>query len=57
MRWEANDCGEQTGDPATTPADPPLCAQAWAFLPNQDSVNVMVVVGRYQKGITGKPIV
>jgi hypothetical protein len=28
IRWEVNDCGEQTGNPANTPVDFPVCAEA-----------------------------
>lgn len=56
--WEANDCGEQTGDPKTTPADPPLCAQVSAMIGDEGlGATVMVAVGTYKKGITGKPTV
>jgi hypothetical protein len=57
VTWEANDCGEQSGDPATTPADPPLCAQASALVGDEDGVTVMIAVGTYKKGISGKPAV
>lgn len=55
VAWESNDCGEQTGDPATTPSDPPVCAQASATLPDGRTVTVMIAVGTYKKGIRGKP--
>lgn len=55
VAWESNDCGEQTGDPKTTPADPPICGQASAKLPGARTVTVMVAVGSYKKGITGTP--
>lgn len=56
--WEANDCGEQTGDPKTTPADPPLCAQVSAMIGDEGvGATVMVAVGTYKKGISGKPAV
>jgi len=57
VAWESNDCGEQTGDPKTTPADFPICGQASAKLPGDRAVTVMVAVGSYKKGITGDPAV
>lgn len=55
VEWESNDCGEQTGDPKTTPADFPICGQASAKLPGARTVTVMIAVGSYKKGITGPP--
>jgi hypothetical protein len=55
VEWESNDCGEQTGDPKTTPADFPICGQASAKLPGARVVTVMVAVGSYKKGIVGAP--
>jgi hypothetical protein len=55
VEWESNDCGEQTGDPKTTPADFPICGQASAKLSPARRVTVMVAVGSYKQGITGAP--
>lgn len=57
VAWESNDCGEQTGDPKTTPADFPICGQASAKFPGAREVTVMVAVGSHKKGITGAPSV
>jgi hypothetical protein len=57
VAWESNDCGEQTGDPKTTPADFPVCGQASAKLSGGRTVTVMVAMGSYKKGITGDPAV
>ena len=57
LEWESNDCGEQTGDPATTPADPPLCAQVTASKDDNRLAVIMILVGTVKKGITGKPTV
>jgi hypothetical protein len=57
VEWESNDCGEQTGDPKTTPADFPVCGQASAKLSGARTVTVMIAVGSYKKGITGEPAV
>ncbi len=55
IEWEVNDCGEQTGDPATTPDDFPMCAQATVSGPGGNKVIVMVAVGTFKQGIKGKP--
>ena len=55
VAWESNDCGEQTGDPATTPADPPVCGQASAKLADGRTVIVMIAVGTAKQGLTGAP--
>lgn len=55
VEWESNDCGEQTGDPKTTPADFPICGQASAKLSRARTVTVMVAVGSYKQGISGAP--
>ena len=57
VEWESNDCGEQTGDPKTTPEDFPICGQASAKLPGARAVTVMVAVGSHKQGITGGPTV
>ncbi len=57
VAWESNDCGEQSGDPKTTPTDFPVCGQASAKLSGGRTVTVMVAVGSYKKGITGDPAV
>ena len=55
VAWESNDCGEQTGDPKTTPDDFPICGQASAKLPHDRAVTVMVAVASHKQGITGAP--
>jgi hypothetical protein len=55
IRWEVNDCGEQTGNPATDRgSDPPMCVEA-DFAKDQTDVTVVVSVGTFQKGPSGKP--
>lgn len=55
IRWEVNDCGEQTGNPARDRgADTPMCVEA-DFTKDQTDVAVMVSVGTFQKGPSGKP--
>ena len=57
VAWESNDCGEQTGDPKTTPVEFPICGQVSAKLPGNRTVTVMVAVGSHKKGIEGAPAV
>jgi hypothetical protein len=55
IRWEVNDCGEQTGNPATDRGtDSPMCVQA-DFTKDRTDVTVMVSVGTFPKGPSGKP--
>jgi hypothetical protein len=53
--WEVNDCGEQTGNPANTPADFPICAEAAIALPDGRSAALSLVVGTHKKGVFGAP--
>ena len=57
IRWEANDCGEQTGSPADQGRDFPVCAEAVAVLSDGRNVAVLIGVGTVKKGITGRPVV
>ena len=55
IRWEVNDCGEQTGNPAMDREnDPPMCVEA-DFAKDQTGVTVMVSVGTFHKGPSGTP--
>jgi hypothetical protein len=55
IRWEVNDCGEQTPNPATDRGtDSPMCVEA-DFTKDQTDVTVTVSVGTFQKGPSGKP--
>jgi hypothetical protein len=55
LRWELNDCGEQTGDPAIDPKrDIPACVEAAADLPGERSFSVQIQVGTFG-GKTQKP--
>jgi len=52
--WEVNDCGEQTGNPDLDRGrDFPLCVEAIARLANGRTASVSVVVGTFQKGLSG----
>jgi hypothetical protein len=54
IHWEVNDCGEQTGNPATDRgSDSPMCVEA-DFTKDQTDVTVIVSVGAFQKGLSGK---
>jgi hypothetical protein len=55
IRWEANDCGEQTGGPADKVRDLPICAQAEAELSDGRKVVVSIAVGTMKKGLTREP--
>lgn len=55
IRWEVNDCGEQTGSSGTDRgSDSPMCVEA-DFMKDHTDVTVTVSVGTFQKGPSGKP--
>lgn len=54
IRWEVNDCGEQTGNPADRGSDSPMCVEA-DFAKDQTTVTVSVSVGTFKKGVSGAP--
>lgn len=55
-KWEVNDCGEQTGNPALDKGrDFPMCAEAVVTLPGQRVLLVSLVVGTFKKGVGGAP--
>ena len=49
--WESNDCGEQTGNPSTTPSDFPVCAEAKFFKCDGQPAAVSLMVGTYRRGV------
>lgn len=55
IRWEANDCGEQTGNPANTPAEFPICAEAVIALSDGRKAGLSLAVGTAHKGVSGRP--
>jgi hypothetical protein len=55
LTWEANDCGEQSGDPEDGQRDLPICAQAILKAPNGRAVTITVAVGTVQKGVSSRP--
>jgi hypothetical protein len=54
IKWEVNDCGEQTGKPDNAETDSPICVEAGVDVKN-GSLTVMVAVGTYKNGLTGAP--
>lgn len=55
IRWEVNDCGEQSGNPADRGRDFPTCVEASFATEDGRTVDVMVAVGTTQKGVSGTP--
>lgn len=55
-KWEVNDCGEQTGNPALDKdRDFPMCGEVLVTLPSQRVLHVSLVVGTFKKGVGGAP--
>ena len=58
IRWEVNDCGEQTGSPAVDQErDFPMCVAADMELRDRRTVTVLVSVGTFKSGSVGVPTV
>ena len=56
IRWEVSDCGEQTGNPEIDrERDFPLCVDAITTLSGGRLAIVSLMLGSFQKGITGLP--
>ncbi len=55
VTWESNDCGEQTGDPATTPSDFPICAEAQFKTCAGLTASLSLAVGTLRRGISSRP--
>jgi len=57
LKWEMNDCGEQTGDPKLdADRDFPTCVEVDGENPHGDAkVVVFIAVGSVNKGIAGRP--
>ena len=55
VTWEVNDCGEQTGSPADSARDFPMCVEAKANWDDGREAFLWVVVGSFQGGARGKP--
>src|SRR5215475_2962388 len=54
--WQLTECGEQIVAPDNTGQDLPACAEVNANLPDGRKVFVMIRVGTFKKGMTGKPV-
>jgi hypothetical protein len=58
IKWEMNDCGEQTGDPADrNMTDPPICVEADVEPARGGVLTLFIAVGSDKTGIKGKPTV
>jgi hypothetical protein len=56
VKWEVNDCGEQTGNPAADEGrDFPMCVEARMDLKDGHTVTVVVTVGTFKRGLVGAP--
>jgi len=56
VSWEVNDCGEQTGSPADSGRDFPLGVEAKAKWDDGREAFVWIVVGSFQGGVRGRPM-
>ena len=57
IKWELNDCGEQTGTPADVGRDFPSCVEANAELNDGRTAVVRIAIGTFRKGISGPPAI
>ena len=56
VKWEVNDCGEQTGDPALDKGrDFPMCAEAQTSLGGNRRLSVSLSVGTFKTGVRKGP--
>jgi hypothetical protein len=53
MKWEVNDCGEQTGTAADRGRDLPLCAEVQLDIPGRRRLSLSLLVGSENRGVTG----
>ena len=56
VKWEANDCGEQTGSPADKNRSIPLCAGVDVKFADGRTFSLLIAVGTQGKGIKGRPV-
>jgi hypothetical protein len=56
MKWEVNDCGEQTGGPADRGRDFPLCVEVQAGLSRDRQLSLSLLVGSFGRGVTAGPL-
>ena len=52
LKWEINDCGEQTGTPADRGRDFPMCVEATAETIDM-YFTVSLLVGTFRSGVSG----
>ena len=56
VKWEVNDCGEQTGNPTLDrDRDFPMCAEAQAALGGERRLSVSLSVGTFKTGVRTGP--
>ena len=56
IKWEVNDCGEQTGDPSLDKGrDFPICAEAQMALGENRRLSVSLSVGTFKNGVATGP--
>lgn len=56
IKWEVNDCGEQTGDPANRDiTNPPICVEADVTNTRGATATLFIAVGTAKTGTKGKP--
>jgi TonB family protein len=53
--WQLTECGERIAAPGEAGQDMPACAEVNASLPGGRKVFVVISVGTFKKGLTGKP--
>jgi len=54
--WQLTECSEQIVATDQTGQDQPACAEVNASLPDGRKVFVMISIGTFKKGLTGKPV-
>ena len=56
IKWEVNDCGEQTGNPELDKdRDFPICAEAQVTLEGKRKLHVVLPVGTHKTGVRTGP--
>ena len=53
--WQLTECGERISAQGETESDLPACAEVTAGLPDGGKVIVVITVGTFKKGLTGRP--
>jgi hypothetical protein len=51
MKWEVNDCGEQTGTPADRGRDFPVCVEVQVDLAGNRQLSLSLVLGTIETGV------